>query len=391
MDHNKFDVALKERIAEGQQQLPDVVRSKVDQTLMALPPKKQKRSIRLMMVSSLVAAMFALVIGFGAFSPQLALAINQPDLAESLEDLALVQTVKSIFNMKTTRTQSEFVIPEVDLLREAYANGQFSKVGLVAEDRDIQVEITEVLYDGVQVSIGFIYTSPENFKVVPIIDEEGEEPPIFRDMNHYIDELNALKSELQSIGMDVYINGETLSTYGNSITGEFIDPDRFAGIIHLLPGADGFPDQFEMDVVINKIGKYAGNWPFSLHVEKNDRSTVQFAVGQSISYEGATITVESITFAPSGVEVVWRQNRAINGIIMHDDQGGKFSFSQSLGQKITDEEDEHFGEWLYRSRFKAVEHIPPYLTIGPEKFDRGTIEERAAALEEMVMKIELTP
>lgn len=378
MTSDKFDAEMKERFRDdGQGELPEMVRDRVDRTLLHLPEKGRSMRARIRAYASVAVAFIALVVAFGAYSPQVAVALNQQQLAEALEDLALVKSVQSVFNLKTTMTRSEFVISGVGNLKKAYEVGAFTQVGQVAENRGLTVEITEVLFDGVSISIGYIISSEDNFSELGSqMFKQSEEIGIFMDADHYRDELRNLKGKMQSLTLiDGKINGEPIGL-GGSGSGDFIDANTFAGVYTATAGLEGFPniDAFQLDFNIRKIGHFGGSWPFSIDVVRNDSHNIVYEVGQEVTYEGTTLIVDKITFSPSAVEVIWRSvNKSITTIGMYDDQG--WPIRGGSNAIIERDEDGNHLETFVRSRFDPLEELPEFITLQPENYhNRQPIE-----------------
>lgn len=374
MTLDKFDTIMKEKFKDDVQELPGLVRDRVDQTLLDLPEKGRGIRARVQTYASIAVALFALVVAFGAFSPQVAIALNQHELAESLEELAIVKSVQSVFNLKTTMTRSEFVISGVGNLKKAYDDGAFTKVGQVAEDRGLTVEITEVLFDGVSISIGYIISSEDNFNELGSqMLKQSEDIGIFMDTDNYRDELKNLKSKMESLTLiDGTINGEPIGL-GGSASGDFVDANHFAGVQTVTAGLEGFPDidAFQLDFKVRKIGHYGGSWPFTIDVVRNDSHSIVYEVGQEVTYEGTTLIVDKITFSPSAVEVIWRSvNKSLTTIVMYDDQGWPLHGRSSNAIIERDEDGNHL-ETFVRSRFKPVEELPEFITLQPENFHTG--------------------
>lgn len=387
MTLDKFDAEMQDKFRSDAQELPEMVRDRVDRTLLDLPEKRKSMRARVKTYASVAVALIALVVAFGAFSPQVAMALNQQQLAEALEDLALVKSVKSVFNLKTTMTRSEFVVLGISNLKDAHDVGAFSEVGEVAEDHGLKLEITELLFDGTSFSLGYILTSEDGFQSV----EPGrglndlEWPEMSWDAEHYREELRKLKGYLQSITLDsIYINGEKQVSFGYYANGDFIDANQFAGIIHLQPGVEGFTDEdaFQLELNISNIGYLRGSWPFTIDVVRNDGFSHVYVIDQEATYEDTIITIDTIIFSPSAVEVVWsaRSKRSITSIEVIDDQGWEIRKSMSFSSRYD-------GVNYSRSQFKSVDEIPDYVIVRPvSSHDNSPLADLTEALE---MRIEL--
>ncbi|MFY0543752.1 DUF4179 domain-containing protein [Brevibacillus sp. H7] len=184
-------------------------------------------------------------------------------------------------------------------LKEASKQGLASSVQMSTSSQGITLNISEVLYDGTRLSLGYM---EESSQPLPAIDKKK---PRFK---YVID------------GWDVQLTSEAV-----------IDQNHHIGVMNLRPleAPDSMPDPFHLELKITQIGDIQGEWDFTIPVKKNDSKT-KFIQPKIVEHIGDTIVlIDTVTFSPRGTELNIRtmdvnESDVINTTFTVSDEQGRF-------------------------------------------------------------------
>jgi hypothetical protein len=233
------------------EEMPSQVRSRIDDTLSSLPERKKKRKKSTMIASGIVASA-AILLGTG---------FTNTTMAQVLQSIPFVGSVFSHSKDSTLKTTVE--------------KGLSQTINKSASDKGITVTVNEVIFDGTQVSIGYIVQSEQ------VLD----------------DNVNP------SIGFK--IDGKQPGNYGVGGNSERYDDHTFLGVMH-LDSSTPLPDKFDLDVNFSKLGATEGKWNIHFPVEEiTSENKVILPMEKKESGE-ISLIVEKVTFAPTSTEVVYK-------------------------------------------------------------------------------------
>ncbi|MGO4539558.1 DUF4179 domain-containing protein [Paenibacillus sp. 2TAB19] len=326
MNDHELDFELNRLLKESTQAVPEVVSSRVDQTLLSL--KKRKRVPRKAAIGvTAAAASLALLVGSSFVSPTIAKALTNTPL------------IGSVFEM----------IGDAGLQLSGQ-KGLATKLNQAAEDQGIRMTVTEVLYDGIRLAIGYTVEA-----------------------DHFVSSLDA----------DMLINGEPIETLLGSGGSSQIGDNQYTGYMDYE--ADGtLPDQFELTLKLNSIQHYSnetgwqttkGSWKFRLPVSKLTEgiSVRSFEESPPSATSGeTTLSVKKVTMTPAvtAINVELDEKRTVEelGFFIYDDKGQQLQSFGYRGDNLhSDEQDRYKSE--YRIRFAPIEAIPDYFIIQPYNLD----------------------
>ncbi|WP_159888087.1 DUF4179 domain-containing protein [Paenibacillus puerhi] len=297
--------------------LPALLRERIDTTLSELPPfKRRRRWLPRAAVGAAAAALVGIgVLGSGFVSPDMAAALRQLPLLTSVFQFA-----------------GDFG------LRAADEKGMVTEVHQTATDQGISLKITEAMYDGVRLSIGYFQESARGIQ------------------------------ELSGPGLEFEVNGTSYEGAW-SATGSYVDAQTYAGVLTLTPGQE-LPDRFTFGLKVYQIGELKGMWSFEFPVRKM-ASTNKVVMPMAVKTAGdVTMTVKRITFTPGSteLEVAYKaplqtfQAGQLIQFQMIDDQGVFLEQRGGSGSGKREGELE-ISEW--KQQFGPAQRIPDYVTVRP--------------------------
>lgn len=149
--------------------------------------------------------------------------------------------------------------------------GNLTIVGKTMTDKGIKVTISEVFYDGVRLSVGYVMEG----------NRIGE-----------IEELD-------------FLVNDTLINTGMSFTGSLINNNTYAGIITANP-TNEFPKEFRLAIRIEKIGTARGHWVFEDITVINQSQNLNFTVITPMitkPLRGGSITIEKFQVSESTIKL----------------------------------------------------------------------------------------
>jgi len=329
MNDSWMEEELGRRLKQESDEVPQLIRTRVDQTLAALPKKRQvMRKIGYTALAACVAFSCFIAVGF----------VN-PEMAKAVRSLPVIG---SVFEMLGDTG-----------IRQAGEGGLSSRSSVSVENQGITMTITEVLYDGILLSIGYVI--------------EGG-------------------SDIRPERPELYVNGKSFN-FSSGARGQEIKDSIYAGLVSYKP-SEALPDQFTLKLEYNKMRDWGnkvdaspaivnGNWTFEIPVKKltegiytkafTDNNAPQVQSGDTslearqLSFSPALTSVDIDLIEPVELgEIPFREN--LFQII--DDRGvilqylGASSSSQSNdGDKLRLTE--------FRLEYAPVDQIPEYLIVRP--------------------------
>jgi len=339
MNDSWVDEELGRRLKIGGEETPQLVRARVDETLAGLPTKR--RVLRKVGYTAIAACV--------AFSGLIGVSLMNPDVARAIRSLPVIG---SVFEMLGD-----------DGIRQSGEAGLSVRGNVTAEDQGIAMTITEVLYDGVRLSIGYVI--------------EGG-------------------SDIRPERPEMYADGKSVN-FSSGERGDKVNEGMYVGLIeYKLTGQ--LPDQFTLKLEYSRMKDWEskvdgipqtieGTWSFTIPVKKltdgvsvhtfsgNDAPRIQSKdvtlTAKKVTLSPATTSVEVEMIEPDIAEIPFHQNL----FQLLDDRGvllqytGSTSISQSNnGDKLRLTE--------YSLEFAPTGRIPEYLIVRPyfDSFEAGKHE-----------------
>lgn len=308
-----------------ERELPEIVRHRIDETLASLPdsrrPANPSRLRNRMVLSAVLASSVAclMIVGF-----------TVPSFAEVLREAPVIG---SVFKRVGDAT-----------LQSAHEKGIVTEINQSATDQGYEVNITEVLFDGSQLSIGYVLSSDKE------LPEQTNPHP------------------------SIEINGERLGTYGSSGSGDRIDAYSYAGLVYVFPAAT-LPESFDFGLTFRQFGDIKGKWAFTFPVKKQTAGNKVIMPMQAKTYGDTTILIEKVSFAATATEIVGRtiqpSAKGEAGLVefeVVDDKGNRLEGISYTGN----------GDW-FKGLFASVTDMPQSITIRPVRrhqtqFDPATMK-----------------
>jgi hypothetical protein len=231
------------------------IRKKIEQEI-KVSTKSHKKSRRLVYFITAAAATILITAGSGYKSPIMANVLSKvPVVGVIYEDIS------ADFGLKEAREKG---------LTQGYQQ--------TAIDKDIEMTIKDVYYDGQVFSIGFSL------------------------VNHGKDTWGDNLKGIFSMNFDA--KGFKLGQRQSSTTMEKVDENKFEGLT--IIEADRFKKEFVLELEVNEIDGKKGRWNFDIPVTSEflQGSIHTFAPNFKAKALGAEITVKELTFSPSGIRIV---------------------------------------------------------------------------------------
>jgi len=248
------------------------------------------------------------------------------------------------------------IIASLGDLGEKNAAGHAQPLEFTAEDKGVRITIREVLYDGTRITIGY--------------------------------ETNLSLSDFQDQIMlhEILIDGQEdmLGLISNAAEMNKTE-DGTRNTMTLFPSTE-FPDQFELDYHISKIGQIEGSWAFKIPVSLTTTDVRIFEPNVEQQFDDLWFTVKKIMFAPTAtrLDIEIRQPREYVprfvslDFDVYDDQG-----TQLFRVGYTGAAKEEISGW--RGTYEPMNRVPAFITIKPRYDIQGVTDQMGS------MKIPLTP
>lgn len=304
-NEDRFDLDFRELIKNDGPDVPEIVRTRVDETLASLPkhrPVRKKASY----ISIAAALLIGCVFGLGFVSPV---------VAQVLKQIPLIG-----FVFETAGDPG---------LQEANKEGFTIPVNQTGYDSGIKLTITEVLFDGARLSIGYLQESYFG-------SFQPERPNIF-------------------------VNGKEIN-FSVGYTGKILGPTKVAGVMSIDP-TEELPEKFNLEMRIDAVGIIPGNWEFKFPVSMG-KSKLVAAPGITKSYADIELTVKKVTLAPSAtnlkLQVKWPQNKYYLDFRLSDDRG---MILQNFSMAGGGDSSNGIETMQYSASFAPVKEKPKFLIL----------------------------
>jgi hypothetical protein len=339
-----FDDILKEKAQNEKFILPESLNLKIKSTLNNLPERKKKSKT---LMKGSIAAAIMLLCGIGITTTNPALARNLP-------------VVSSVFQFL-----SENNIIDKDYVRYS------SDLNMSKTSNGTTVTINSIVYDGIDLNIGYTIQSENEIVETPVIMSETS----------------------------MKINGKTIG-FGGGDTGKFKDKKTYVGIASIdmamdyLPkehlnfivgGNVTIPDNFLMDFNIKKIknikmlsNDITGNWDFKFKVSNEKIKTNVKSIKPNIDLSSlrSGLKVNELLITPINTALRTSEtedNNSTGGYIVFDDKGRPLMVkgSSTSGSANT---HTYYSQTLFRNVYsdsKALTFIP-YVNLNTSNFSKET-------------------
>lgn len=322
-----FDDILKEKANNEKLVLPEKLDLKIKDTLNNLPERSNKKGKFIKKVG--IAAAITLACGVGV-------SISFPAFARNLP------VVSSVFQYLSEKNiiDKDYVRYSADLNMSKSYNG-------------ITVTINSIVYDGIDLSIGYTVESQNEIKETPVI-----------------------------IGPNMKINGKTVG-FGGGGGGEFKDKKTYIGVRtvnmakdylpkevtkHIVGGNVKIPDEFIMDFNIRDLSQnMKGKWDFKFKVstEKIKSNVKSIKTNIDLSAVRPGLKVNEVIISP--INTVLRtvekssEGLVLDGMyIVFDDKGRPLEMKSGSGNGSA-EVDTFYTQLLFRNVYedsKTLTFIP---------------------------------
>ncbi|MBZ9625785.1 DUF4179 domain-containing protein [Clostridium sp. FP2] len=259
MNDDFFDREFINKAKNSKTKVPQVVLDRIDKTLALLPEKetenkKSKHGSTILISKRLKQSIVAAVVTLMVLSTA---ATISPVMANTLSNIPVVGSVFKLFGDMGLKLASE--------------KGASSLVGQTKADKDIKLTISDILYDGSRMSIG--YTMEGNK-----VGELGKP--------------------------DLLVNNKPINA-SISYTGRLLTKNTYIGVINVSLTSE-LPKDLKLTVLINKIGNTQGNWKFKdITVKKQDHllNSKDITVMITKSVGKGSITIEKLIISDSTIKV----------------------------------------------------------------------------------------
>ncbi|WML37409.1 DUF4179 domain-containing protein [Clostridium sp. OS1-26] len=321
-----FDDILKEKANNEKLVLPEKLDFKIKDTLNNLPEKNKKKGKFIKKVG--IAAAIVLACGVGV-------SVGFPAFARNLP------VVSSVFQYLSEKNiiDKDYVRYSADLNMSKSYNG-------------ITITINSIVYDGIDLSIGYTVESEDEIKETPVI-----------------------------IGPNIKINGKTVG-FGGGGTGEFKDKKTYVGVRtvdmamdylpkevtkHIVGGNVKVPEEFIMDFNIGELSQnMKGKWDFKFKVstEKIKSNVKSIKPNADWSSVRQGLKVNEVIITPINTvlrtEAKNSDNAGDGGYIVFDDKERQLE-SKSRSGISSAETNTYYSQVLFRNVYedsKTLTFIP---------------------------------
>lgn len=308
--------------------------------------KRNKNSIRFTnhkkvnLTGKLVYSCITLIILFGLISGT---AFVSPAFANTLKSIPVIGSIFTIMGDKG--------------LLEAEKSGLSISTNEEISVEDSSFKITDVIYDGSRLSIGYIITNFTN------------DNPLYS-------------------GNAVFKLNSVTFYGGRNNQGHYINKENYAGIYTLIVPNELKKNQIDLSITIKKFNGKEGNWDFNIPISMVEGKA--FLVSNQVSSNDYTITMKKVTFTPATTELNFDLTEPINAeelnqIIrfrLYDDKGNELNEISAGGGGCDDCENIDGKITLDTSiQYEPIKNIPHHLIIEP--YISGTNEK----IKDLRMKI----
>jgi len=327
MSENKFDQKMKENLKKNETEIPKKVQMRIDETLNSLPERKKTRFIK-KGVASVVAAVASATFVFGV-------GYHNEAMADVLKKVPFIDSVFKLSNETT--------------LKEVKNKNMATNVEKSATDKEMTVQIKEVIYDGSRISIGYVIHSEKGL--------DGNNNPF----------------------IDYRVDGKKLSNYGAGGSVFRYDANTFMGVMH-LDTAKKLPERFELEMHFTKIGRKEGNWKLSFPVRENNSENKTILVNKTKISGERKVTVEKMTLAPTSTEVIMELEQPSD-----KEMELSFELKNDKGEKLDIMALSGLGDGRYKVIYEPLDKETSYFTLTPKSRNDADTDKM---LKKLGMKIE---
>jgi hypothetical protein len=302
MNENYMDEIIKRELRKETIEVPEDIKSKINDTLVNLNTRKKKKTKLKIAVS--VAAIFVAFLTLG---------ITMPAYAQN------IPIIGSIFKLLDNGFYEEY---------DEYA----SDINVTKESNGVKVTISSIVYDGIDLNVAYTV--------------ERDEP---------------MKSNPHILGKDFFINGN-LTTFSSSGSGKFLDGNKtYIGVETfkvskdevprevqektLLGGYVEVPDEFTLTLRIKEfLGEINGDWNFNFQVasEKVNGKVKEIDVDKSLEKLATDMKVNKVITTPINTVLYTSSKNEKNvtdiNYIVEDDKGRVLQMKSGSGSG----DDENF-------------------------------------------------
>ena len=310
MDDKSFDEFVKGKALEEKTLLPSGLNQKMTTTFKELP-KRKKYHTRLLRLGSVAAILaFCVLTSIGFASPTFA--TNVPIL-------------NNVF---------EFLHSQ-NLIGDEYSRYSNNIINQTQTDKGLTISINQVLYDGINISVGYVIKSDHKIENPYLIDK--------------VIKLNGAEMNLASGGSSSPKDNYTVAVIENFIVGE-----------------KNLPKDFNMQLKINDIDGISGEWnfkfPVSLGSTKDQIKQIQ--VGKDLSHIRAGLILDKMIITPitTAFSFHGKNDDARVEYMLFDNEGKQI---QAEGISINGSNGNTFEQY----QFAALKQSPKYLTLIPYQFE----------------------
>jgi hypothetical protein len=304
--------------------LPEVVKTRIEETLASLPEwyaetecqkSSKRRRNRLLIAASAVVLVAGSVIASGFASPI---------MAQTLQKVPILGQIFQLFGDPG--------------LQAADRQGMTKPVNMSATDQGITLTITDYLYDGVQLSLGFTETVSQGSGSLP---ERKPGAPRYGHIQ-------------TNIPADIQYQVEHVTASQN------------AGVFYLFPFQGySFAEQFTLELTVTRIGEKVGNWRFAIPIARSDAPLKKIASGIIRADKDVLFTVDWLTISPraTAISYKWKTPRLPEyDIQVTDDRGIPLDRLYGVGQSLPPGEGYTYEGLEFLS---PVQGEPKYLLLRP--------------------------
>jgi hypothetical protein len=255
MNEDIFDLEINEKAKISCNEIPDIVKTRIEETLATLPKKRSFTKI-------ISAASVAVVL---IFSFSFVSAYVSPAMAKALRDIPILGSVFSLIGDNGLKNASDLNLTKIE--------------PQTVTDKGISITITDAIYDGSRISFGYMIESNNGIQYQLKIHES----------------------------YDPYIDGKFLNAGAESVYAH-LQGNKYIGT-EGLSFEQKLPDKFTLGIKINKLfwdnnkdeKSINGNWNFDIPLTVVKQGVINKAFNPMLSkiYKDTKIYVKSLYLSPA--------------------------------------------------------------------------------------------
>lgn len=283
---------LEKKLEQVKTNVPTAFSKKVDETLLNLSSKKKRMMLTVWSSTAAIAIVSVLMVS-SMLSPTFTKSLQQIPVVGSVFHLLGEKGLKGS-NQNNSNAAGEMIAAEAKESKQNNAN----IVGQEISSPSSTLKITDVVYDGLRLSISYIQElHDDNAKMIDLEDM------IFK------------------------ADGKLLDGGGES--GDYLNKNKYAGIISFsrhIPKEDAFT----LTLNVEQLGNEKGNWSMELPVKKQ-ASGETFVNKQEIETDLFSLHMKTIKVSPMTIQLDMRTTESI------EDNKEHFSVVPEIDFKLLDE------------------------------------------------------